>query len=94
MTQRILITAFIFLFCGTMTTLLVRSVLIPEESRLSEVAPNIPFDLFASRSEGSGMDVWEGSRIAGHVQFTPLNGGPVPGERRDQVTVRRKSSSG
>lgn len=88
MTRGILSTAFIFLFCGTMTTLLIRSVFIPEESRLAAVASNIPFDLFLSRTEGSDLDIWEGNQIAGRARFAPLNGGLTPAERRDGVKVR------
>ncbi|HEX2748450.1 MAG TPA: hypothetical protein VHM91_10660, partial [Verrucomicrobiales bacterium] len=54
-----LISAIIFLFCGTMTALLVRSVLFPENSGLADVAPNVPFDLFVARTEGSSLDIWE-----------------------------------
>ena len=88
MSPRILITAFIFLFCGTMTTLLVRSVMIPEESRLSVVSPSIPFDLFVARAEGSDMDIWEGNQISGRAHFAPLSGPLATDERRERVKVR------
>ncbi len=66
-----LLTVAIFLFCGTMTTLLVRSVLYPENSQLSEVAPNVPFDLFVARTEGSNLDIWEANKIIGQCNIRP-----------------------
>lgn len=79
---------FIFVFCGTMTTLLVRSVLYPEESRLATVSPRIPFDLFVARTEGSGLDLWDGNRITGNCRLTPLEGGLAQRGRKDSVVVR------
>ncbi|HWB05853.1 MAG TPA: hypothetical protein VG796_22720 [Verrucomicrobiales bacterium] len=66
-----LITAVIFLFCGTMTTLLVRSVLYPEDSKLATADPGIPFGLFASRTEGSSLDIWDANKIIGNCRITP-----------------------
>jgi hypothetical protein len=61
----------ILLFCGTMTTLLIRSVYWPEESGLATVAPQVPVGLFLLRSEGSNLDVWEGNKITGSLYLTP-----------------------
>jgi hypothetical protein len=83
----ILPTAGIFVFCGTMTTLLVRSVLYPEESRLSEVSPAALFELFASRSEGADMDVYEGPAITGRARLTPLSGPANPNRRIDSLRL-------
>ncbi len=87
MTAR-LATVLIFLFCGTMTTLLVRSVLYPEESRLADVTPHVPFDLFVARTEGSNLDIWEGSRIIGKCHIVPSSGVIDPLVRQDRVKVR------
>ena len=83
-----LATVLIFLFCGTMTVLLVRSVLYPEESRLAEVAPHVPFDLFVARSHGSDLDIWVGNRITGNCHIVPFGGAPDPLVRQDKVKVR------
>lgn len=66
-----LITALIFVFCGVMTTLLVRSVMYPKNSGLAVVSPRIAFDHFASRNGGSDLDVWEGNNIIGSCQIRP-----------------------
>ncbi len=87
MTAR-LATVLIFLFCGTMTTLLVRSVLYPEESRLADVAPHVPFDLFLARTEGSNLDIWEGNRITGKCHIVPFGGVIDPLVRQDRIKVR------
>jgi len=87
MTAR-LATVLIFLFCGTMTVLLVRSVLYPEESRLAEVAAQVPFDLFAARTEGSNLDIWEGNRITGKCEIVPHNAASGPRARHESVEVR------
>ena len=81
----ILPTGAIFAFCGTMTTLLVRSIYFPEESRLAEASPAAIFELFASRSEGSDMDVYEGPTITGRARITPLTGPPNPDRRLDSL---------
>jgi hypothetical protein len=83
-----LATILIFLFCGTMTALLVRSVLHPEASRLSAVAPNVPFNYFAARAEGSHLDIWEANRIIGSCELTPQSEAAGPRSRRDKVKVR------
>ena len=87
MTAR-LATVLIFLFCGTMTVLLVRSVLYPEESRLADVAPHVPFDLFVARAEGSQLDIWDGQRITGDCHIEPKGVGADPLARYDKVNVR------
>ena len=66
-----LATAIIFLFCGTMTVLLVRSVLYPEGTSLAAVDPHVPFDHFIARIEGTRLDVWEGGAIIGRCDFVP-----------------------
>ena len=66
-----LVTAFIFIFCGIMTTLLVRSVLYPKGSDLAKVSPQAAFDCFASRGVPSNLDVWDGNKITGSCQITP-----------------------
>ena len=81
----VLPTVAIFAFCGTMTTLLVRSIYFPEESRLAEASPAAIFELFASRSEGSDMDVYEGPTITGRARITPLTGPPNPDRRIDSL---------
>lgn len=83
-----LVTVAIFAFCGVMTTLLVRSVLIPEESRLAEIAPNIPFDLFAARTEGSTLDIWEGNRITGRCELSPMSAGLSALDRHEKIKVK------
>jgi hypothetical protein len=83
-----LATILIFLFCGTMTALLVRSVLHPGASRFSAVAPEVPFNYFAARVEGSHLDIWDANRIIGSCELTPHSGEPGPGSRRDKVKVR------
>ena len=83
-----LATVFIFLFCGTMTTLLVRSVLYPLGTGLAEVPPQVAFDLFAVRKEGSVLDIWQGKTIIGRAEVTP--NGPVnrPQHGQAEVAVR------
>jgi hypothetical protein len=83
-----LITAIIFLFCGTMTALLVRSVLFPEDSGLAAVAPNVPFDLFVARSEGSTLDVWDANKIIGICHIVPSGGGAGPKQHVEKVKVK------
>ena len=83
-----LATVLIFLFCGTMTVLLVRSVLYPEESRLAAVEPHVPFDLFAARSQGSDLDIWEGNNITGRCHVVPSGGATGPLVRQDKIEVR------
>ena len=75
MTYR-LVTAIIFLFCGTMTVLLVRSVLFPEGTGLAAVSTHKAFDYFAARSEGEGsvLDIWERDSIIGSCRITPRSG--------------------
>jgi hypothetical protein len=82
-----LITVVIFLFCGTMTTLLVRSVIFPEGSGLAKVSPRVAFDYFAARSEGSNLDVWEGNHITGSCQITPHGAVSRPEDGTDSVKV-------
>jgi|GEM_PF-4798178 len=83
-----LVTAIIFLFCGTMTLLLVRSVLYPEDSGLAAVTPAVPFNYFAARTEGSSLDIWDANRIIGSCEITPHNGGTGGAVQRDKVVVR------
>lgn len=85
-----LVTVIIFLFCGTMTALLVKSVLHPEASGLADVSPNVLFDLFAARTEGSELDVWETNRITGNCYLSPQNIVALPHVRREQVKVNIK----
>ena len=66
-----LITALIFLFCGTMTTLLVRTVLYPQGTGLAIVEPKVAFDHFVQKSEGSTLDVWDGNNIIGSCFIRP-----------------------
>ena len=87
MTAR-LATILIFLFCGTMTVLLVRSVLYPEESRLADVAPQVPFDLFVARAEGSQLDIWDAQRITGDCHIEPQGVSPNPLAKTDKVNIR------
>jgi hypothetical protein len=82
-----LITVFIFVFCGTMTTLLVRSVLYPRGTGLAKVSPQAAFDFFAARSEGSNLDVWEGNHITGSAQITPHGSIMRPKEGTASVKV-------
>lgn len=70
-----LATALIFLFCGTMTVLLVRSVFWPENSGLAKIQPEVVFDHFAARSESSRLDILEGKYIIGQCEITPY--GPI-----------------
>ncbi|HEX2749258.1 MAG TPA: hypothetical protein VHM91_14720 [Verrucomicrobiales bacterium] len=84
-----LISAIIFLFCGTMTALLVRSVLFPENSGLADVAPNVPFDLFVARTEGSSLDIWEANKIIGTCHISPSGVG-VAGPKVRKAKVRVK----
>ncbi len=80
-------TAFIFGFCGLMTTLLVRSILFPENSQLATASPQAICELFASRSEGTDMDIYEGDTITGQCRITPLSGPPIPSRRLESVRV-------
>lgn len=80
-----LVTALIFLFCGTMTALLVRSVLYPQGTGLAEVPPQVAFDLFAARKEGSALDIWQGNTIIGRAEVTP--NGPVSRPERGEADV-------
>lgn len=86
----------ILLFCGTMTSLLVRSVYWPEESRLSTVAPQVPVELFLKRSEGADMDIWEANRVTGSLYLTPFGlstrsgDGVRGGKVRIEATIRLK----
>ena len=89
MTAR-LATVLIFLFCGTMTVLLVRSVLYPEESRLADVAPHVPFDLFVARAEGSQLDIWDGQRITGDCHIEPHGVSADALARNEKINVRVK----
>ena len=83
-----LATVLIFLFCGTMTVLLVRSVLYPEESRLATVAPHVPFDLFVARTEGSHLDIRDGQRIIGNCAVVPHSANSGPRVKEEKVAVR------
>lgn len=83
-----LATVFIFLFCGTMTALLVRSVIDPENSGLAAVPSRIPFDYFAARTEGSVLDIWDGNRIIGTCEFTPQHPGKKPDMHPDRLRIR------
>jgi hypothetical protein len=80
-------TALIFGFCGLMTTLLVRSILFPENSQLATASPQAICELFASRSEGTDMDIYEGDTITGQCRITPLSGPPIPSRRLESVRV-------
>jgi hypothetical protein len=86
MTYR-LVTAIIFLFCGTMTALLVRSVLFPEGTGLAAVSTHKAFDYFAARSEGSGLDIWERDAIIGSCRFTPRSGDAKALTKIDKIDV-------
>ncbi len=86
-----LVTVCIFLFCGTMTALLVRSVINPRGTGLSEVAPGAAFDLFAAHGTGSDLDIWESNRIIGNCEITPM-GPVVRGEDRTKGRVKVKVS--
>ena len=66
-----LITVLIFLFCGTMTTLLVRSVLYPQGTGLAIVEPRLAFDHFVQKTEGSTLDIWDGNNIIGSCYIRP-----------------------
>jgi hypothetical protein len=91
----------ILLFCGTMTTLLVRSVYWPEETDLATVAPQVPVGLFLLRSEGSALDVWEGNEITGSLYLTPHSvntdretaAGRAGGRVRLEATLRLKQTA-
>ncbi len=80
-------TTLIFGFCGLMTTLLVRSILFPENSQLATASPQAICELFASRSEGTDMDIYEGDTIIGQCRITPLSGPPIPSRRLESVRV-------
>ena len=86
----------ILLFCGTMTTLLVRSVYWPEESRLSAVVPQVPVELFLKRSEGADLDIWEANRVTGSLYLSPFGlstrsgDGVRGGKVRIEATIRLK----
>lgn len=81
-----LVTAFIFIFCGVMTALLIRSVLNPRGTGLAEVSPQAAFDLFAAHSTGTDLDIWESNSIIGKCDITPT--GPVIRESREHSRVK------
>jgi hypothetical protein len=83
-----LITVIIFLFCGTMTGLLVRSVLFPENSGLADVPPNVPFDFFVARTEGSTLDIWDANKIIGVCHIVPSNSASGPKVHLEKVKVK------
>jgi len=85
-----LVTALIFLFCGVMTALLVRSVLNPRGTGLAEVAPQVAFDLFSSHSTGSYLDIWEANSIVGKCEINPASAIIRDDRRQGRVKVQIK----
>lgn len=85
-----LVTALIFLFCGVMTALLIRSVLNPLGTGLSEVSPGTAFDRFGTRGGPSYLDVWEGKRIIGKCEINPI--GSIVRTDRDHASVKVRLS--
>lgn len=83
-----LATAFIFLFCGTMTVLLVRSVFFPEHSGQAKIPPEVVFDHFAARQDGSLLDIWEGNRLTGKCEIIPYGVISRPPGKPPRINVR------
>ena len=87
--MRHLITASIFLFCGVMTTLLVRSVYFPDSTALSRTSPRAVFELVASRDESSDLILMDGRHPMGSINITPFSKeSNLVGTRLEKLPVR------
>ncbi|RYD38025.1 MAG: hypothetical protein EOP86_01995 [Verrucomicrobiaceae bacterium] len=65
-------------FWLVMTSLLMRAIWFPEHSRLDAVNPGAVVRLVAARGEPSHLDIYEGRKIVGRLNVTPLSP-PIPG---------------
>ncbi|RZO14841.1 MAG: hypothetical protein EVB09_08230 [Verrucomicrobiaceae bacterium] len=79
-----LFTVGVFVFCGVMTTWLVRSVYFPEYERLPSVDPSHVLDLFLENEEVTHAFVYRGRTLVGDVMVTSRR----HGESNERAKIR------
>lgn len=79
-----LFTVALFVFCGVMTTWLVRTVYFPEYERLSRVDPSHVLDLFLENEEVTHAFIYRGRSLVGDVMVTSRK----YGESNERAKIR------